>query len=218
MDRGKSDVPTFWIIAGPNGSGKSSLYGSNRDNIYGNTSILDFFRSFWIINPDLLASRIRFNERLGLRAANLEAVKRIESWLDASIKAHQSVGVETVLSTDKYRRLVRIAKKRGFEVRLVYVILQTPELNVDRVRLRVKKGGHHVPTGKIKERWTRSLRQLPWFLNQADAALIFDNSSNLRLVGRKENGAIQFDPETPDALKEALPRFPWHKSVKKKKR
>jgi predicted ABC-type ATPase len=148
----------------------------------------------------------------------LKRVKRIESWLDASIKAHQSVGVETVLSTDKYRRLVRIAKKRGFEVRLVYVILQTPELNVDRVRLRVKKGGHRVPIGKIKERWTRSLRQLPWFLNQADAALIFDNSSNLRLVGRKENGAIQFDPETPDALKKALPKFPWHMPIKKKKR
>ena len=217
MDRGKSDVPTFWIIAGPNGSGKSSLYGSNRDNIYGNTSILDFFRSFWIINPDLLASRIQFNEKLGQRAANLEAVKRIESWLDASIKAHQSVGVETVLSTDKYRRLVTTAKKRGFEVRLVYVILQTPELNIDRVRLRVKKGGHRVPIGKIRERWTRSLKQLPWFLNQADAALIFDNSSDLRLVGRKENGTIQFDPETPDALKQALPEFPWHGSIKKKK-
>jgi len=216
MDRGKSDVPTFWIIAGPNGSGKSSLYGSNRDNIYGNTSILDFFRSFWIINPDLLASRIRSNENLGLRAANLEAVKRIESWLDASIKAHQSVGVETVLSTDKYRRLVRIAKRRGFEVRLVYVILRTPELNIDRVRLRVKKGGHRVPIGKIRERWTRSLKQLPWFLNQADAALIFDNSSNLRLVGRKENGTVQFDPETPDALKRALPKFPWQSPVKKK--
>ena len=148
MDRGKSDVPTFWIIAGPNGSGKSSLYGSNRDNIYGNTSILDFFRSFWIINPDLLASRIRFNEKLGQRAANLEAVKRIESWLDASIKAHQSVGVETVLSTDKYRRLVTAAKKRGFEVRLVYVILQTPELNVDRVRLRVKKAAIACPLEK----------------------------------------------------------------------
>jgi predicted ABC-type ATPase len=217
MGRVKSDIPTFWIIAGPNGSGKSSLYGSNRDNIYGNTSILDFFRSFWIINPDLLASRIRFNEKLGQRTANLEAVKRIESWLDASIKAHQSVGVETVLSTDKYRRLVRIAKKRGFEVRLVYVILQTPELNVDRVRLRVKKGGHAVPITKIRERWTRSLKQLPWFLGQADAALIFDNSSNLRLVGRKENGTIQFDPETPDALKQALPMFPWHGSIKKKK-
>ncbi|WP_298260916.1 zeta toxin family protein [Bradyrhizobium sp.] len=218
MGREKSDAPTFWIIAGPNGSGKSSLYGSNRDNIYGNTSILDFFRSFWIINPDLLASRIRSNEKLGQRTANLEAVKRIEAWLDASIKAHQSVGVETVLSTDKYRRLVKAAKKRGFEVRLVYVILQTPELNVDRVRLRVKKGGHPVPVGKIRERWTRSLRQLPWFLNQADAALIFDNSSDLRLVGRKEHGTTQFDPETPDVLKRALPGFPWRGPIKKKKR
>jgi len=199
------------------GRAKAVFNGSNRDNIYGNTSILDFFRSFWIINPDLLASRIRFNEKLGQRVANLEAVKRIESWLDASIKAHQSVGVETVLSTDKYRRLVTTAKKRGFEVRLVYVILQTPELNVDRVRLRVKKGGHRVPIGKIRERWSKSLRQLPWFLNQADAALIFDNSSDLRLVGRKENGTIQFDPETPDALKRALPRFPWRGSIKTKK-
>jgi predicted ABC-type ATPase len=217
MDRGKSNVPTFWIIAGPNGSGKSSLYGSSRDNIYGNTSILDFFRSFWIINPDPLAARIQFNERLSLRAANLEAVKRIESWLDASIKAHQSVGVETVLSTGKYRRLVRMARKRGFEIRLVYVILKTPDLNVDRVRLRVKKGGHRVPIGKIRERWARSLKQLPWFLNQADAALIFDNSSSLRLVGRKENGTIQFDPETPDALRQALPRLPWTASAKKKR-
>jgi predicted ABC-type ATPase len=92
------------------------------------------------------------------------------------------------------------------------VILQTPELNIDRVRLRVRKGGHRVPIGKIRERWTRSLRQLPWFLDHADAALIFDNSSDLRLVGRKENRRIQFDPETPDALKRALPKFPWGKS------
>jgi predicted ABC-type ATPase len=88
--------PIFWIIAGPNGSGKSSLYENAR--------IESFGRSVWIINPDLLAARIRDVEGLELVAANLEAVQRIEVWLDASIRAHQTVGVETVLSTDKYRR------------------------------------------------------------------------------------------------------------------
>jgi predicted ABC-type ATPase len=111
----KSSRPTFWLIAGPNGSGKSTLYGSERAAIYGNTAIADFARPFWIINPDMLALRIRSAERMGLRAANLEAVKRIEAWLEASINAHQSVGVETVLSTSKYRRVVRAAKRRGFE-------------------------------------------------------------------------------------------------------
>ena len=172
--------------------------------MYGNTAIADVARPFWIINPDLLATRIRSTERLAQDLANVEAVKRIENWLEASINAHQSVGVETVLSTDKYRRLVRAAKKKGYEVYLVYVILRTPELNVERVRLRVRKGGHGVPIKKIKERWTRSLKQLPWFLREADWALIFDNSDQLRVIGRKEGGTIVLDPAAPSVILEAV--------------
>jgi predicted ABC-type ATPase len=101
-----STTPSLWLIAGPNGSGKSSLYGSNQNAIYGDTNIADAAHSFWIINPDLLTQRIRSTEKRSLEDANLEAVRRIETWLKASIDAHQSVGVETVLSTDKYRPLV----------------------------------------------------------------------------------------------------------------
>jgi predicted ABC-type ATPase len=203
----KSDVPAFWIIAGPNGSGKSTLYGSRRDAVYGNTVIADTSRSFWIINPDLLASRILSMEHLTRRLANIEAVKRIEAWLEASIHAHQSIGVETVLSTDKYRRLVRAAKRRGFEIRLIYVILDNPALNVERVRLRVKKGGHNVPAKKVKERWRRSLRQLPWFLQHADWALLFDNSAALRPIGRKERGTIFLDPSAPPAIRRIVEKL-----------
>jgi predicted ABC-type ATPase len=205
--RGKGEVPAFWIIAGPNGSGKSTLYGSRRDAVYGNTIISDTTRPFWIINPDLLASRIRSSEHRSPLEANIEAVKRIETWLEASIDAHQSIGVETVLSTDKYRRLVRVAKRRGFEIRLVYVILRSIELNVDRVRMREKAGGHGVPIAKIGERWNRSLRQLPWFLKQADWALLLDNSDELRVIGRKESGTIALDPTAPDSIRRAVEKI-----------
>jgi len=204
MPPAKNDVPLFWIIAGPNGSGKSTLYGSSRDSAFGNALIFDDAQPFRIINPDLLASRIRATERLGLKAANIEAVKRIESWLIASIDVHESIGVETVLSTDKYRRLVRAAKSKGFEIRLVYVILQNPALNVERVRLRVRKGGHGVPEQKIRKRWGRSLKQLSWFLREADWALLLDNSRNLRVIGRKENGIVTLDPNAPVALRDAV--------------
>ena len=203
----KSNIPTFWIIAGPNGSGKSTLYGSKREAVYGNTIIADASRPFWIINPDLLASRIRLAERLSLSAANLEAVKRIEGWLDASIKAYESVGVETVLSTDKYRRFVRAAKRRGYEIRLIYVILKDSALNVQRVQLRVRKGGHGVPVKKVTERWARSLKQLPWFLNQADWALLFDNSEKLRVIGRKEAGVVMLDPSAPSEVQKAVKKL-----------
>lgn len=188
------------MIAGPNGSGKSSLYSD--------TEIEAFDQSIWIINPDLLTARIRDVEQLSREEANLEAVVRIEAWLEASIRAHQTVGVETVLSTDKYRRLVLAAKKKRFEFRLIYVVLASPDLNVERVRLRVKKGGHDVPEAKIRERWFKSLRQLPWFLEQADRAWMFDNSGAVpRQIGLKHDGSLIVDPSAPAALREAIERL-----------
>ena len=97
--------------------------------------------SVWIINPDALSKRIADHEGLPLNPdANLEAVKRIEAWLYASVNAHQTVGVETVLSSNKYRALVERAREQGFRVRLIYVYLDSVDLNIERVRTRVAKG------------------------------------------------------------------------------
>jgi len=197
--------PTFWLVAGPNGSGKSSLYE--------NTEFEAFDQSVWIINPDLLTERIRRVEKLPLAKANVEAVVRIEAWLETSIRAYQTVAVETVLSTDKYRRLVIEAKRREFAIRLIFVMLNSPDLNVQRVRLRVEKGGHDVPEASVRRRWIRSLAQLPWFLEQADQAALFDNSGAVpRLIGQKQGGAIAIDPGAPVALRRALGLTKWGES------
>jgi predicted ABC-type ATPase len=57
------------------------------------------------------------------------------------------------------------------------VIVDTTERQIERVRLRVRKGGHDVPDDKIKSRRAKSLEQLGWFFEQADYALVYDNSS-----------------------------------------
>jgi predicted ABC-type ATPase len=193
------EPPAFLIIAGPNGSGKSTAY---RD-----TDIEAGGRSLWIVNPDLLTERIRQAEGLDIAEANRAAVQRIEAWLEASIDVHKSVGVETVLSTDKYRRLVMHAKRLGFVVWLIYVVLDSPDRNVERVRLRVAKGGHDVPEEKIRARYVRSLQQFAWFLDQSDRAWIYDNSgAELKKIGEKENGVISLDetalPAVVDAVQE----------------
>ena len=197
MSRKKLDKPKFWIVAGPNGSGKSSIYTD--------TDIEDFGGSVWIINPDLLTARIQKIEHLKPKAANIAAVTRIYSWLAASIAAHQTIGVETVLSTEKYRALVLAAKAHGFEVRLIYILLSSAELSVERVKLRVGKGGHHVPTTKIRQRRERSLQQLPWFLKNADLAWIFDNSgAKPAQIARKSGNTIIVDPAALPEIKEAI--------------
>jgi predicted ABC-type ATPase len=193
----RSKPPRFLIIAGPNGSGKSTAYEQSVVELRG--------RAFRIINPDLLAKRLQDAESLSADEAGLEAVRRIEAWLETSILAGHSVGVETVLSTAKYRRLVEKAKRLGFEIQLIYVLLESVELNVDRVALRVRRGGHAVPEDKIRSRYERSLAQLGWFFTQSDLALIYDNSgASPRLVGQKNDEGSWVDVAAPQDLLNAL--------------
>jgi predicted ABC-type ATPase len=191
------EAPRLWIVAGPNGSGKSTLYDA--------TDIEGFGRSVWIINPDLLTARLREQEGLDAARANGEALDRIAAWLRASIEAHQTVGVETVLSTPKYRELVERAKLRGFEIRLLFVMLRTAELSIERVRMRVAGGGHDVPEDRIRSRRERSFAQLPWFLDRSDVALIYDNSGAAPvLVARKRGEEIELDPAAPSEIRAAV--------------
>jgi predicted ABC-type ATPase len=77
---------------------------------------------------------------------------------------------------------------------LIYVLLRSSDLNIERIKLRVAKGGHDVPANKVIERRARSLAQLPWFLEQADQAWLFDNSdTSPRLIGTKRKGVIALD-------------------------
>lgn len=193
----KPDRPVLWIIAGPNGSGKSSLY--NRTDIEG------WGGSVWIINPDLLTAKIVETEQLLPMDANLAAVQRVETWLDASIDAYQTVGVETVLSSSKYRRLVSKARQRGFEVRMIYVVLATVDLQLERIRQRVRDGGHDVPPDKVLDRRRRSFEELCWFAPQVDQLFVFDNSEGPPdLVAQKQEGRIAIVGEMPVDLFDRL--------------
>lgn len=166
----KPERPILWIVAGPNGSGKSTFY--NRTDIEG------WGGSVWIINPDLLSLQIEQREAVPAAPANAQALDRIMAWLDASIDAYQTIGVETVLSSPKYRPLVERARARGFEVRMIYVLLASADLQLERVRIRVGEGGHDVPPDKIVARRTRSFDQLAWFCSNIDRGWIFDNSTS----------------------------------------
>src|SRR3546814_6957055 len=134
------------------------------------------------------------------QAANLAAGQRIGSWLHASLGVRRSVGVETVLSTPKYRKLVEKARNLGFSVRLVYVVLKSAELQMERIRIRVAKGGHDVPEDKVFGRRKRSFEQLQWFLDHADRVDMFANSgAEPRRIGEtQDDGTIIVDPSAPE--------------------
>jgi len=191
----KAEQPVLWIVAGPNGSGKSSFY--NRTDIEG------WGGSVWIINPDLLTLQI--SEREQVENPNLEAVQRIERWLYDSVDVYQTIGVETVLSTPKYRPLVERAQAQGFEVRIIFIVLRSAELQVERVRIRVAEGGHDVPAEKIIARRGRSFGEFAWFLERADACYVYDNSTGEpQLLAEKIGPAMYLWGDLPTDMGEAL--------------
>lgn len=114
--------------------------------------------------------------------------------------------VETVLSSPKYRRLIEKAKVHGFEICFVFIFLRDAELQLERIRARVAKGGHDVPPDKVLDRRTRSFEQAGWFFWRADRAWLFDNSgSEPELVGRKDGARTRLSSGLPlDLMKSVV--------------
>jgi predicted ABC-type ATPase len=57
-----------------------------------------------------------------------------------------------------------------------YCGLNDAELHVARVRARVRRGGHDIPTGKIRERFDASRNNLCSLLPSLDELTLYDNS------------------------------------------
>lgn len=133
--------------------------------------------------------------------ANLAAVQRIQRWLEASLDTYQTIGVETVLSSSKYRSLVTSARQRGFRVRMIHVLLRSADLQIERVNLRVSEGGHDVPVDKIIARRVRSFEQFAWFAGHVDDCYVYDNSTgepDLALAKVSGGPLWQFEPLPKD--------------------
>jgi predicted ABC-type ATPase len=104
------------------------------------------------------------------------------------------------------RGLVERAKARGFRVRMIYVVLTSAELQLERIRLRVSEGGHDVDPDKAVSRRHRSFEQLAWFSGQIERGYIFDNSTSdpKFLADMLEGGEILCWSDLPEDMERTL--------------
>ena len=88
---------------------------------------------------------------------------------------------------------------------LIYVYLESAELNVERVATRVQKGGHAVPEDKIISRRKRSFEQFGWFFEAADRVDVYDNSGATpqRVLSKTRKEMVIFDT-LPDELLDSI--------------
>ena len=73
-------------------------------------------------------------------------------------------------------KLLEEARERGYRVYFYFVATDNVAINLNRVKVRVKKDGHDVRPEKIKSRYIRSLSLLYDAVRLSNRAYLFDNS------------------------------------------
>ena len=158
----------IYVLAGVNGAGKSSLGGA-------------IFRAFGAdyYNPDEAAQKLpAANSTLSQADANSLAWHQGVRLLRQAIEQRLDFAFETTLGANTVPRLLAQAASQGIEIYVWYIGLSSPELHIQRVRSRVRRGGHDIPAEYIHRRYERSRLNLIELLPRLTALRLYDNSAD----------------------------------------
>ena len=133
------------MIAGPNGAGKTTFA----------LEYLPFEPACPIfVNADLIAAGV---SPLEPEAAGFRAGRLMLEEIDRHARQGRSFAFETTLAGLGYVRRIRRWRGEGYDVKLIYLPLATPEEALSRVKQRVRQGGHRIPEDVVRRRFDRSV-------------------------------------------------------------
>lgn len=157
--------PIIHLIAGSNGAGKTTFATEFFPKIVGNVTF---------INADLIAQGLSpFSPDEVAAAAGRAVLKRIRELR----REKATFAVETTLSGRTYSTLLRRMKADGYDVHLYFLWIPNSKLAIGRIKGRVRRGGHNIPTSVVRRRFHRASRNLfEVYYDLADNVMIFDNS------------------------------------------
>ncbi len=158
------------VFAGPNGSGKSTT-----------TEMIKKVGQY--INADEIVKSTGCD--------NLTAAQMAEKMRNSCIDNNKDFTFETVMSTPRNLELLKRAKEQGYFIKSIFVLTDSPQVNVNRVKNRVKLGGHDVPKDKIISRYYRSLDLLPELIKVSDICNVVDNTLKPFRIFSKKNGTFR---------------------------
>ena len=164
------------IIAGPNGAGKTTFA---REFLPKEAGCPVF------VNADLIAEGISpfIPEIASFHAGRLmiEEIKRHAS-------SGESFAFETTLSGKTYAQMIPDWRKMGYEVKLIFLYIPDVSITIERVKNRVKQGGHNVSEDTIKRRYKKGLSNFNLYKQLVNAWVLYDNSGpSPRILDKGEN-------------------------------
>ena len=173
MENSKENDKLAIVVCGSNGAGKSTfIKGVLLDKFHqANTNII-------YINADDWQKKEfgRFENDTDDHA------RQAQQWANSERDRCLSEGVsfitETVFSHPSKIELLKEAKDRGFKVELYHIHVDSADTAIDRIKDRVKSGGHHVNDDKVRARYARLTAIVSEASQYADHTFVIDNSDS----------------------------------------
>ena len=173
MNSGKKII----IIAGPNGAGKTTFaleYLPHEANCP------------VFVNADLIAAGL---SPFQPGVAAIRAGRLMLQEISNHAKKGESFVFETTLAGRGYVKRIKKWRADGYRVKLIFLSLATPEEAIDRVKLRVAQGGHHIPEDVIRRRFSSGMNNFEnIYRHCVDYWQLINNSGDMPvLIEKGEN-------------------------------
>jgi predicted ABC-type ATPase len=179
-----ASMPNLVVIAGPNGAGKSTVAPALLRELLG---IYEF------VNADVIARGL---SAFDPESAAIQAGRIMLERIRTLAAERADFAFETTLASRSFAPWIASLIEGGYDFRLVYLWVASPDLCIARIAERVRLGGHHVPNDVVRRRYSGSLRNFfHLYRPLAQTWAVYDNSSRpvLRLVAegiREQNTAV----------------------------
>lgn len=176
----------YTIIGGVNGVGKSSLSGV----LSAESTDLGI-----IIDTDKLTAELGGDRIKGGKLA----IERIESCLSKGVNFTQ----ETTLSGVRTLKTICKARELDYFIRLYYVGVSSSGESIRRIKNRVEKGGHNIPSVDVERRYNKRFEDLAKVLPYCNEVRFFDNENGFTEKAEYKNGSLIIKGgKTPEWIKE----------------
>lgn len=179
------------IIAGGNGVGK-----------------ITFARAFLqehdyeFLNADEIAKSLSAENP---SAKKISAGKLFFQKLNEAVAQSESLLIESTLSGRYLQKLLETWRKQNYQIAIIFIFAESPEILIERIAERVKKGGHFVPDEDVRRRFVRG-KQKFWnvYKDLTDSwSLIYNSEGMFYEVALSANKAIEiYDENLYDKFKQ----------------
>jgi predicted ABC-type ATPase len=139
-------APNVVLLAGPNGAGKSTAAPYL---LRGELRVSEF------VNADTIAQGL---SAYSPQTVSIDAGRLMLRRLRELAARRADFAFETTLASRTFAPWIRDLVSSGYEFRIVFLWLPSPDLCVARVSERARRGGHVVPEATVRRRYETGIR------------------------------------------------------------